>query len=319
MSLADAILAQYPTPLSGPVTALGNHGGFSGARIFRVESAGGDLCLRAWPPDMTAARLDWIHALMRRATGAGLQFVPRLLATTRGASFLRCADGYWELTSWMPGTVPVPTRLNVETAAVALARIHRAWCEAAVRDAPCPAVERRLTMARDWQVPIASGWWPSRDPLDPALAPAEEAWAIVRHRLPELPALLEPWRHRPMPLQPCLCDVWHAHVLFTGERVTGLVDYGSCKVDHVAVDLARLLGSLAGDDTAMWTAGLDAYARERRLTDEERALAHDLDRSGVVVAAANWLRWLYREGRVCPDRTAVAGRLQAIVERLERR
>jgi Ser/Thr protein kinase RdoA (MazF antagonist) len=105
-------------------------------------------------------------------------------------------------------------------------------------------------------------------------------------------------------------------VLFTGDCVTGLVDYGSCKVDHIAVDLARLIGSLAGDDEALWRAGLDAYALHRPLTDAERALARDLDRSGVVVAAANWLRWLYRDRRAYPDRNAVAQRLAGLVDRL---
>jgi homoserine kinase type II len=121
-----------------------------------------------------------------------------------------------------------------------------------------------------------------------------------------------------LPLQPCLCDVWHDHVLFEGERVTGLVDYGSVKTDHVAVDLARLLGSLVGDDRQQQAAGLEAYARLRPLSPEECRLVAALDETGTVLGAANWLRWLYHDVRRFEDREAVARRLAALVQRIER-
>jgi Ser/Thr protein kinase RdoA (MazF antagonist) len=121
-----------------------------------------------------------------------------------------------------------------------------------------------------------------------------------------------------MPLQPCLCDVWHAHVLFEGEAVTGLVDYGSVKVDHVAVDLARLLGSLVEGDARRTAAGLTAYRRLRRLTQREAELVGVLDETATVLAVANWLRWLYHEGRRYDDRAAVTARLAGLVRRLER-
>ena len=60
-------------------------------------------------------------------------------------------------------------------------------------------------------------------------------------------------------MQPCLCDPWHDHVLFTGDQVSGVIDYGSVKEDHIAVDLARLLGSLVEDDENAWSIGLKAY------------------------------------------------------------
>ena len=91
-------------------------------------------------------------------------------------------------------------------------------------------------------------------------------------------------------LQPCLCDVWHDHVLFEGDAVTGLVDYGGVKVDNVATDLARLLGSLAGDDPVLRDAGLRAYSRLRPLSLAEEALVPVLDRTGTLLGIANWLR-----------------------------
>ena len=316
MSRAADVLAHYPAPLRGPIASLGNHGGFSGARLFRVETQTGSLCLRAWPTAVTATQLDFIHGLMRRATDAGLDFVPRVLSTGQGATVVSVAGQLWELTTWMPGTTASPTAQRLQAACSALAYLHRVWADTRQQRAICPAVERRLAAVRYSLPIITAGWQPPADALDPIAPWAQRAWAIVRQRLPELPALLTPWLARPVPVQPCVCDVWSDHVLFTGDRVTGVVDFGSCKVDHVAVDLARLLGSLAGDDAALWAVGLDAYAEHRPLTAEERSLAHDLDRSGTIVAAANWLRWLYREERVYPDRDAVARRVAGLVQRL---
>jgi Ser/Thr protein kinase RdoA (MazF antagonist) len=140
---------------------------------------------------------------------------------------------------------------------------------------------------------------------------------LLLGQVDRVPARLAPWRDHLLPLQPCLCDVWHDHVLFEDEAVTGLVDYGSAKVDYVAADLARLLGSLVGDDPARRAAGLAAYTQLRPLAEADEALVTVLDETGTLLGAANWLRWLYRDGRAFEDRGAVAGRLAEQVRRIE--
>jgi Ser/Thr protein kinase RdoA (MazF antagonist) len=120
------------------------------------------------------------------------------------------------------------------------------------------------------------------------------------------------------PLQPCLCDVWHDHVLFDGDRLTGLIDYGAMKIDHPAVDLARLLGSLVEDDPEGWSVGLAAYREVRPLSADEEELAHALDLSGTIAGASVWLRWLYHEGKEFEDRAAAGRRLEGLTLRLER-
>ena len=42
-----------------------------------------------------------------------------------------------------------------------------------------------------------------------------------------------------------------------------------------------------------------------------------LDRTGVLVGAMNWLRWLYHERRNYPDQEALARRLCDLVQRLQ--
>jgi hypothetical protein len=72
-----------------------------------------------------------------------------------------------------------------------------------------------------------------------------------------------------------------------------------------------------GDDASGWRTGLQAYRQLAPLTEEEEELAHALDETGIVVAVANWLRWLYEERRSFADLSVVARRLTEVVERLE--
>jgi Ser/Thr protein kinase RdoA (MazF antagonist) len=316
---ARHVLARYG--LSGAAAhALGNHGGFSGARLWRVEAGAASFCLRAWPADdATPDHLARLHHLMATARGADLEFVPAILPA--GSNTFLSHDGrLWELTAWMPGRAdfhhdPAPARLRA--ACVALARLHHAWAARFPSRGPCPALARRLDRAADWLALVSSGWRPRPDDADPVRPWAESAWRLLSVWVGRVAAMLSPWVGSPLTLHPCLCDVWHDHVLFDGNAVTGIVDYGSVKVDHAAADLARLLGSLVGDDEAAWADGLDAYTSLRPLSPDERALARALDRTGVILAAANWLRWLYHERRTFADRQLVARRLAGLVGRLE--
>jgi homoserine kinase type II len=221
----------------------------------------------------------------------------------------------------MPGRAdflanPTPARLH--DACSALARLHAAWARSRPERGPCPALERRLRAAHRWQELVGSGWRPRYRGASPIDAWAERAWRLLVPWARRVSQLLEPWRQRLLPLQPCLCDVWHDHLLYEGDRLTGLVDYGAVKGDHVAVDLARLLGSLVGDDRARWALALRAYREVHPLSDEEEALAGVLDWTGTVIGASNWLRWVYHDGRRFENLAAAAQRLAVLVERMER-
>jgi Ser/Thr protein kinase RdoA (MazF antagonist) len=321
---ADEVLDRYPTLLtSGPRVFLGNHGGFSGARLWRVESAAGPLCLRAWPEETMAERLILIHRAMRVAHECSLGFVPRVFSTCDGHTVVATTSRLWDLTAWMPGRADYherPSAQRLAAACVALARLHLAWAPSfSYRAGPCLAVQRRLARAGEWLAVVHSNWRPSSDRLtsDPVRPWAERAWNALHGKIETLPEKLTDWIVCPVPLQLCLCDVWHAHVLFEGDTVSGLIDFGSIKIDHVAVDLARMLGSMAGDDASYWRIGIEAYRTVRPFSAEEEGLAKLLDQTGTLLAAANWLRWLYHDGRHFDDRAAVAERLAALVRRIE--
>ena len=207
--------------------------------------------------------------------------------------------------------------MRLENACSSLAELHQAW-RAHDAKSSCPAVQRRLATWRTWHDLLQSGWHPLWDQPDPFTPATVELWRLVLERQDDVPRLLIPWSTRFLPLQPCVCDLWHDHVLFTGDAVTGMIDFGSMKIDHVAVDLARLLGSLVGADAELWEAGLSAYRQIRPLNSDERELACILNRTGTILAATNWLRWLYLEKRRYEDADAVRVRLSHLVTTLGR-
>ena len=113
--------------------------------------------------------------------------------------------------------------------------------------------------------------------------------------------------------------MWHDHILFQADEVTGVIDFGAMRVDSIATDIARLMGSLVGDDADAWQAGLEAYESVRPLSGEERSLLATLDWANLILAAANWIRWLCLEGRRFEDEKAVQQRIEAILRRLQTR
>lgn len=316
-----AVLAQFGVE-DGAIDALGAHGGFSGAQLWRVNTTVGNWCLKAWPVSVEIEHLRHVHWLMRQGRAAGLDYVPSPHDSNDGSGCVSTTGHIWDLTTWQPGRAdfhanPSPHRL--EAACAALADLHRAWRPMKPTVGPLPAIRRRLTAAEQWQTLTRSGWQPEFASCrhDALAAWSERAWVVLQFAVRRVPQWLDAWRDAHVPLQPCLCDVWHDHVLFTEDDVTGLVDFGSAKTDHVAVDLARLLGSLVEDDPALREAGLDAYDREAGLSAEERALVDVLDRTAAVLSLANWLRWIYCDERDIADDDRAAARVAGLVRRVE--
>ena len=322
---AREVLSQYGCiRAKSGLTNLGNGGGFSGARIWRGESALGDICLRAWPPGgINSDRLADVHRLMKVAKAAGLSYVPALLNADDGASYVDYAGRLWEVSSWMPGRADFrerPSDKRLEAAVIALAHVHEVWSPSSRQVACCPAIARRIDCLREWRSLIASGWRPrfGSETDDPVTWWAKRAWLLLNKQVQSLANLLSPWTRGSFICQPCLCDIWHDHVLFQDQVVTGIIDFGGLKEDHVATDLARLLGSLVGDDQEARRKGFDAYSRIRKLSEEEESLAQVLDVSGTILGLANWLIWLFRDGRQFHDHRAVAERISELVRRAER-
>lgn len=322
------VLQAYP-PECQPlrVEYLAGAGGFSGARFWKLVAPCGALCLRRWPSEHpNRQRLEFIQAVLWHVRQEGFQRAPLPLETRTRAGYVCEAGHFWELTPWRPGEADyrrLPSPEKLRAALAALAEFHRAAASFPLPDAGpamAPALSerlqnvercsperlRRLTDAvapRDWpELALRARQW---------LAVAPAAALRVRPKLAHAATLLSP-------LQPCIRDIWHDHVLFVGSEVSAIVDFGAMRADSVAGDVARLLGSLAGDDLGGWEIGLRAYEQFRSLSDSERALVDVFDQANTLLTGLNWLEWIYLEGREFENRAGVLERLDWNLPRLAR-
>jgi homoserine kinase type II len=319
------IVRQYPAK-SQPtrIEPLGAAGGMSGAQFWRIESASGLFALRRWPIEYPSPeRLRFIHDVLFHAAARGISFLAVPIRTTAGATFVSADGSLWELAPWMPGAADYersPNDQKLAAAMSALARFHVAVSDfpktaTAQATVPPPAIARRLLRLRelsgrgtkDLSDAINTGIWPKLKPL------AHRFLATLPKLLPRAIAQLEPISNIPLPVQPCIRDIWHDHVLFTGTDVTGIIDFGAMDIDTPATDVARLLGSLVGDDEAGWRAGVSAYSAKRPLSPDEERAAKALDTSSTILAGCNWLQWICCEGRQFEDHARVIERFRQIV------
>lgn len=327
--VVQRVLSAYPRhfrPLH--IEPLGNAGGFSGARFWRITSPHGTWCLRRWPAEHpTPDRLRFIHAVLRFGWEQGFRLVPVPLPTAAHATFQRVDAALWQLEPWMPGAPAgrgAVTVVRVREALAALARWHQAVARfpaAAARRGPAPAVAGHLAQIRRWMEGgvghvarlLDAGGWAAIQPA------ARQILSHFQQDAHNVCRSLESVRHLPVPLQACARDIWGDHVLFTHDRVTGLIDFGALRTESVAADVARLLGSLAGNDGSLWDAGIAAYTAVRPLSDDERALVRAFDHCQMVTSGMNWIEWIFVDQRRFEDRRAVEHRVEAVLDRLRGR
>lgn len=305
----DLVVSAYPpTVARAEWSAVGPADGLSGASVWSGTVAGRHIyALKCWPDWMTAEHLRQIHSRMSEARTGGCEFVPTVLLT-RGADTVCTTEGRcWDVTTWMPGQQGrrgeiSPDRLAAACTAIAL--LHRAWCTSPFRTERCSAVTRRLIVLNRWST--------QRGTFDFSGSPIlARSLTLVSDRVIRCRALLEPWRTVPVPSFACHGDLWGENILFTHDRVSGVIDYGAMRVDSPASDLARLLGDLAGPDSAGLDAGVATYHAANPPVHVPVELVRVLAETGIVCALANWhLRLADRPMDTLSDR--VVARIDAL-------
>ena len=278
-------------------------------------------------------RMIGIHHFQQWLASHDLPVPAPLSSRVTAQTVVQDDAGIWELAPWMPGVADywtAPTVSKLFAALGMLAQVHVVASRMPKPDVvwlpaigPSPGMQKRddrlhrllftdiaPLRAAARRCPVAD----ERALIDDALRLLE---LVVRG---EVEKALR-WRDQELPLQSCLRDVWHDHILFTGDEVTGVIDFGAIAFDSPACDIARLLGSLVGDDRERWRQGLEAYRAERPLTDGEEDAVEYFDTSGTVLSAANWVAWLWpQDNAAAPkiaNRTAALKRLERLVDRLQ--
>lgn len=123
-------------------------------------------------------------------------------------------------------------------------------------------------------------------------------------------------KKRSFQLQFCVRDIWHDHLFFVGDKVSGIVDFGAVAKDNIAADLSRMLGSLIGNETSKWETGLQEYSSIRELSDAEMQLISAYDRSTTMLAGMNWLKWILLEKRTFESLEPIKERIERLLNRL---
>ncbi len=323
--------------------------GFSGAVVLRVVVEGTKLaheaeyCLRGWPPDsLQRDRLVGLHRLLEHIHRCGVKQVPVPLKNQFGATLYTEAGQFWQLEPWMPGRADfstAPTDARLQNSMIVLAQWHDAasrfearspeveWFKQ-VTSATSPTVEDRLVRIHRFYSGDAakmkklvadtaslSGW--EAEFLELRILSRQILDFFVMSA-PHVGKELLAYRDVRLRLHPCLRDVWHDHVLFDGDEVTGLIDPNAARCETPATDLARLLGSFLRDDDDRWDMAISAYRSIRPLSDREAKLARVLDQSTTLLSGLTWLERLFvhRESYSNPPR--VIARLRQITSRMER-
>lgn len=308
------------------IESLSSAGGFSGAKFWRIHAPAGVFCLRRWPrehPDQH--QLEFIQAVLWHVHQEGFHLVPLPLESRTHAGIV-CESGHlWELAPWLPGEADyhrAPSSRKLRAAAAALAGFHQAAATFPLPHrgpAVAPGVQKRLDRIEGWTgAKLSQLAAAMREPDRPEFAERGRRLLCLFVRAAE--AVAETLRQVApihVPLQACIRDIWHDHVLYLGDAVSGLIDFGALRVDSIATDIARLLGSLCGDDSSAWLEALNAYDSVRPLSSSEALLVTAYDRSAILLSGMSWLEWIYLEGRQFENRAAVCEHLDAILARLE--
>jgi Ser/Thr protein kinase RdoA (MazF antagonist) len=317
-----SVLSCYPNVAVRGVEPLGGAGGFSGAAFWRIATGDTQLCLRRWPREHPSrVQLQSIHDVLCHVSENGFSKLPVPFRSRDGQTYVSLAGHLWELTRWLPGRADFhehPTSERLDAAMLALAQFHRSTATLGLPPGSPPGIANRRE-----QLERLSNT--GTDEMLRAVAEMESPdfgrrAALILSRFHEHKAktnlLLAAASHVRAPRQSCIRDIWHDHVLFEGNEVSGFVDFGAMRTDHVACDISRLLGSLVGGDLEKWECGLAAYQSLRPLSPDELVLVDAYDRSTVLLSGMNWVRWIAVEGRQFDDVERVWKRLDEIILRL---
>lgn len=331
------------------LAALGA-GGHSGQPVWSVEpvdEAGGAdgraarrCVLKAFGAECPPERAAWIHAFVTALHAAGIDAVPAPLAAPGGATLVADDTGtLWEMCPWRPGmSLEAPTAAQAAAALELVARMHVAAEGIARRLGPrppagaIPAWERRSgALARvgaqgfRGDSPAPATWLARQLAERRRIACGRLEAGGGRGLVARLAAIRLPAGAARAPIVPVFRDLWHAHVLFEGERVSGVIDPHAAGFDSPATDLARLLGSwrppapvVGGEGLgAAWAGALAAYEEVRVIPPAERTLVELLDVGGVIGGLDHWFGWVLEEGRSFADAPGAVARVDFLLEKLD--
>src|SRR5436190_17245532 len=220
---AQTVLSYYALGQAAvrQIEPVGNAGGWSGSRLWRLGDASGrELCLRRWPAEHpTADRLRLIHGVLRLVFDE-LPIIANPLPSASGSTFIEHAGHLWELTPWRPGRADYPAQPNrarLRAAVQSLARFH----DLAARYKQClGAPQTILDRQQRWKELQQSGLSAIErslaTPLGNEIDQRATRLLALAHKALESSQAIQSLSAGPeLSLQPAIRDIHPDHVLFT--------------------------------------------------------------------------------------------------------
>ena len=278
-----------------------------------------------WTVALSEERLRALHGLLAAAHRTGMVEIPvphrhgprpigepveerpLLIRNTMPANdpWIRFGTDLWQVEPWMPGTSVRGGEISQKQVHSSLERLHAFHAAAAdyvshgnqsvwFRNSqePSPAILRRQKITEE----LLKGGMEILH-HQAAADPDSSFRRIAAGVFNELDARLQ-WLHQQLTLladqtftiQPVMRDVWRAHVLFTDDRVTGLIDLSAAASDHVTVDVVRLLRSWFAADNARILQAIARFESSKCFNESERRLLRALDASSVLLSPVTWIK-----------------------------
>lgn len=284
--------------------------GFSDAIIYRLETDQGVWALRGWPIGTDPSRVRSLHALLKYLVYSGLEVVCAPLEYPRAETLFLHRSRWWQLEPWMTGQPePSPSPTQIEAGAAVLARWHgmaRRWghqhprlCNLLGSSEQIPTgPATRLRRLQEWREFRVMDYLNKARKLwryDPSGADLITILERLTNRLvysyDMVISRLLAVSSEPLPNQPVLRDIWYAHLLYTGDVISGLIDPCLTGLGTVVTDLARWCSSLHGSLSQNAHSILEAYRRLARLTPSEERAYLPLVGASIWLSGATWLAW----------------------------
>jgi len=314
VALKFGIHAEAVTPAS--------NSGFSGAEVWRISADQGKQYSVKRLANMTEDHLAWIHRVLLHTIVCDCDFVPSPQRTKDGMSFHTDGDSLWEVCTWVPGEADFetnPSDKRLSHAMKSLAKFHQSAAQVNFDFRPSDGVRARLDGLMNLKETVKSLHISSKATVD--TYPTLNSLLLQLKQIPSqkrksLADKLSKFAGQTLPLQPVIRDLWHDHLLFSGEQLTGLVDFDAMQMDSISLDLTRCLGSIVPNKFDRWKFALQAYSSVRPIQPAELELIGLLDPINIVLSSMNWIKWIVVEKRQFENPMAVESRLKMLKDRM---
>ncbi len=313
MNIINQVLFHFLEDCSDVTSVIQVEGGFSAARVFKVNYREHEFALRCWPLNseqmFPVDRITELHRFLNHLSTFEIPVAVPLLVRDTLTSVFNHRNMFWQCEPWLSGTPVAGETLQpaqLKSAMQLLARMHlaasrydstvagQAWFTC--KTGPCPSiVERRNIIASYNPQKLLKLTEALQTSPTEFREPAQKALILYHTHALAIDDQLKQLEHVAVPLHPCWRDLWHDHILFENETITGLIDPTATRTDHIATDLTRLLGSWFSDDQHQWQTALTFYETIRPLSTAEPRLVKALNESAILLTPMTWIdRWWQR-------------------------